>query len=179
MLSAFNNLENKLEKELQSIRQLLVLIQHQHIGSGNDDNTKQMISTNSNVLSAIATSAMATTTPTFLKLQPIPHENKNSANNATTNYYMYPKYKSLQNKKEIRSNISLTALVREREVSMFNNTLLTDKDIKVFTYYWRMENFTTKIKNENSISVDSPIFSIKGISYTESIKVFNKRFLCR
>ncbi|XP_037939988.1 uncharacterized protein LOC119672894 [Teleopsis dalmanni] len=51
--------------------------------------------------------------------------------------------------------------LREEEISKLNNTIVADKDFKVFTYYWRVDNFTNQIESDGS-TLESPIFSIKG-----------------
>lgn len=49
-----------------------------------------------------------------------------------------------------------------QEVRKFNNTMLSDRELKVFTYYWKLENFTERIESGSSSMVESPVFSIKG-----------------
>ncbi|KAH8419533.1 hypothetical protein KR222_004883, partial [Zaprionus bogoriensis] len=51
---------------------------------------------------------------------------------------------------------------REDEVDRFNNTMLADSELKLFTYYWKLENITEHIANTSSTTVKSPVFSIKG-----------------
>ncbi|KAM8708040.1 hypothetical protein ACLKA7_015071 [Drosophila subpalustris] len=51
---------------------------------------------------------------------------------------------------------------REQEVDKFNNTMLADQDFKLFTYYWKLENITEHIANASTMSVKSPIFSVRG-----------------
>ncbi|XP_067613282.1 uncharacterized protein [Eurosta solidaginis] len=50
----------------------------------------------------------------------------------------------------------------QEEIRKFNNTLLSDSELKAFTYYWKLENFTERIENGSSSIVESPTFSIKG-----------------
>ncbi|XP_037033425.1 uncharacterized protein LOC119072343 [Bradysia coprophila] len=52
---------------------------------------------------------------------------------------------------------------RDFEVHKFNNTLLSGGEIRIFTYYWRFENFTSKLKS-NASFIYSPIFSISGLN---------------
>ncbi|KAJ6647137.1 hypothetical protein Bhyg_02357 [Pseudolycoriella hygida] len=52
---------------------------------------------------------------------------------------------------------------RDFEVHKFNNTLLSGGEIRIFTYYWRFENFTSKLKS-NASYIYSPIFSISGLN---------------
>ncbi|KAL7734474.1 hypothetical protein ACLKA6_010799 [Drosophila palustris] len=51
---------------------------------------------------------------------------------------------------------------REEEVDKFNNTMLADQDFKLFTYYWKLENITEHIANASTMSIKSPVFSIRG-----------------
>ncbi|EDW72854.1 uncharacterized protein Dwil_GK16957 [Drosophila willistoni] len=53
---------------------------------------------------------------------------------------------------------------RQQEVDKFNNTMLADQDVKLFTYYWKLENFTQRIANLTTTTINSPIFSIRGKS---------------
>lgn len=51
---------------------------------------------------------------------------------------------------------------RDDDVYKFNNTMLSDQDFKIFTYYWKLENITEHIGNASTTTLKSPIFSIKG-----------------
>lgn len=51
---------------------------------------------------------------------------------------------------------------RELEVARFNNTLLQGDEIRIFSYYWRIEDFQSKLL-ANVSQIDSPIFSISGL----------------
>lgn len=55
---------------------------------------------------------------------------------------------------------------RELEVHKFNNTILAGGEIRIFTYYWRIDNFTTKLE-ANITEISSPIFSISGNIFIE------------
>lgn len=69
------------------------------------------------------------------------------------------KTKSLPSKqKPVRSRIG----PRDFEVYRFNNTILSGKEVQIFTYFWKIENFTTKLKN-NLTEIMSPIFTISGL----------------
>lgn len=59
---------------------------------------------------------------------------------------------------------------RAEEVDKFNNTMLADQDFKLFTYYWKLENITEHIANASTMSIKSPIFSIRGKYIIESAK---------
>ncbi|XP_054736073.1 basic-leucine zipper transcription factor A [Anastrepha obliqua] len=69
-----------------------------------------------------------------------------------------PQLKSFHSKSQMPS--SSNELLQE--VRKFNNTMLSDREMKVFTYYWKLENFTGRIESGSSSMVESPIFSIKG-----------------
>lgn len=52
---------------------------------------------------------------------------------------------------------------REWEVRKLNNTLLTDgEDMKIFSYYWKLENFSSKITTLQEQDEESYIFTILG-----------------
>lgn len=67
-----------------------------------------------------------------------------------------PKTKSLQSKHKSRSG------PRDFEVHRFNNTIMSGGEVQIFTYFWKIDNFTTKIKN-NLTEIISPIFTISGL----------------
>lgn len=52
---------------------------------------------------------------------------------------------------------------RDFEIHKFNNTILSGGDLQIFTYYWKIEQFSTKLKENVSI-LNSPIFSISGLN---------------
>lgn len=52
---------------------------------------------------------------------------------------------------------------REWEVRKLNNTLLTDgEDMRIFSYYWKLENFSSKITTLEEQDEESYIFTILG-----------------
>lgn len=51
---------------------------------------------------------------------------------------------------------------RELEVARFNNTLLRGDEIRIFSYYWRIENFQQQLL-ANVSQIDSPVFAISGL----------------
>lgn len=51
---------------------------------------------------------------------------------------------------------------RDFEIHKFNNTILSGGDLRIFTYYWKIEQFSIKLKSNISI-INSPIFSISGL----------------
>lgn len=52
---------------------------------------------------------------------------------------------------------------RDFEIHKFNNTILSGADLQIFTYYWKIEQLSTKLK-ENVSVISSPIFSISGLN---------------
>ncbi|XP_030379987.1 uncharacterized protein LOC115628153 [Scaptodrosophila lebanonensis] len=53
-------------------------------------------------------------------------------------------------------------LNRDQEINTFNNTVLGDRDLSFFTYFWKLEYITEHILNTTTSIINSPIFSIKG-----------------
>lgn len=51
---------------------------------------------------------------------------------------------------------------RDIEIHRFNNTILSGVDLRIFTYYWRIEHFSQKLKT-NITHINSPIFTISGL----------------
>lgn len=51
---------------------------------------------------------------------------------------------------------------RDIEIHRFNNTILSGIDLRIFTYYWRIEHFSLKLKS-NVSHISSPIFTISGL----------------
>lgn len=50
---------------------------------------------------------------------------------------------------------------RELEVAKFNNTIMSGEDIRIFSYYWRIDDFQNKLRTNVSV-IYSPVFSISG-----------------
>ncbi|XP_049314120.1 uncharacterized protein LOC105227940 [Bactrocera dorsalis] len=73
-------------------------------------------------------------------------------------------HKKLPQLKSFHTKSQATPIASEllQEVRKFNNTMLSDRELKVFTYYWKLENFTERIESGSSSVVESPVFSIKG-----------------
>lgn len=51
---------------------------------------------------------------------------------------------------------------RDIEIHRFNNTILSGADLRIFTYYWRIEHFSAKLKS-NASHINSPVFTISGL----------------
>ncbi|XP_017081126.1 uncharacterized protein LOC108114582 [Drosophila eugracilis] len=66
--------------------------------------------------------------------------------------------------KDLEANGNSDLVTRDNEVDKFNNTVLADQDVKLFTYYWKLENVTELIQAPQLATVSSPIFSYKGKS---------------
>lgn len=62
---------------------------------------------------------------------------------------------------------------RELEVAKFNNTIMAGDDIRIFSYYWRIDHFQHKLQSNVSV-IYSPVFSISGsimhVSYNLNLK---------
>lgn len=52
---------------------------------------------------------------------------------------------------------------RDFEIYKFNNTILAGHEIQVFTYFWKIENYTEKMR-KNSTDLFSPGFVISGFN---------------
>ncbi|XP_064545508.1 uncharacterized protein LOC135433396 [Drosophila montana] len=70
--------------------------------------------------------------------------------------------KPIEEKKQPMLKQLENAPEREEEIGRFNNTMLADQDFQLFTYYWKLENFTDHISNASTATVKSPMFSIRG-----------------
>lgn len=63
---------------------------------------------------------------------------------------------------------------REFEIHKFNNTILSGTDLQIYTYYWKIENFSEKLTS-NVTTLTSPIFSIAGF-YLQVKASFNHMY---
>ncbi|EDW39552.1 GL11880 [Drosophila persimilis] len=63
--------------------------------------------------------------------------------------------------KELATNHNALQGVRDEEVNKFNNTMLADQDFKLFTYYWKLENFTNRIEDLSTSSVNSKSLQLR------------------
>lgn len=52
---------------------------------------------------------------------------------------------------------------RDFEIYKFNNTILAGHEIQVFTYFWKIENYTEKMR-KNATDLFSPAFVISGFN---------------
>ncbi|XP_017137798.1 uncharacterized protein LOC108152751 [Drosophila miranda] len=137
---AFKNLETKLYAELREIKWLL----------------EQVAMANSVEISAAPPPPPVTqrnAPPNNVKLDEILKAMETKAST-----------KKMPILKELATNHNALQGVRDEEVNKFNNTMLADQDFKLFTYYWKLENFTNRIEDLSTSSVNSPIFSIRGKS---------------
>ena len=147
MLTGFNDLELRLSKELQDLKNLL------------NDLHRHFLNHTKVLEEPVKSAGNVNITPVTFKFQPIQIDNKlQKSNEIRKNYYMTPKFKSLESKAQA---------LREQEISKLNNTLITDKDrdVKIYSYYWKMENCTKHLKDGSSITMESSIFSIKGMFF--------------
>lgn len=138
MSTAFSNLELMLARELEAIKNMLNALTHVN-GS-----TK------------VSESGITMLPKPSVRFQPIPDDN----NNEVSKDLRQPAKHTFGTTNVGRTDHA--APVREKEILIYNNTLLSEKNLRVFTYYWKIENFTKKIENGSGITVDSPAFSIKG-----------------
>lgn len=67
---------------------------------------------------------------------------------------------------------------RDFEIHKFNNTILSGADLQIFTYYWKIEHLSAKLK-ENISLLTSPIFSISGLDLRikANLNHLNREFL--
>ncbi|XP_037820336.1 uncharacterized protein LOC119609563 [Lucilia sericata] len=161
MLKSFHDLEQRLQQEMQNIQKLLQDLHRQFVTKGiNEEQTLSERSPEPVTSAGIVSNTINITPAPAFKFQPIPNgENKQQkTNEISKNYYQLPKLKSLPTQEQNKA----ATTIRDQETKKYNNTLITNKDVKVYTYYWRMENFTQNIKTGNSLSMESPIFSIRG-----------------
>lgn len=63
---------------------------------------------------------------------------------------------------------------REFEIHKFNNTILSGADLQIYTYYWKIEQFSEKLTS-NETTLTSPIFSIAGF-YLQVKASFNHMY---
>lgn len=90
-----------------------------------------------------------------------------SATNATTStertiHFRPVQTKSLLSPKKSASKLRSRTRPRELEVAKFNNTQLRGDDIRIFSYYWRLEHFARQL-SAGVQSIDSPVFAIAGL----------------
>lgn len=73
---------------------------------------------------------------------------------------LFPFLKSLPSSRKILSG------PRDFEIYKFNNTILSGKEAQVFTYFWKIENYTERVKSleQNSTDLSSPAFVISGFN---------------
>ncbi|XP_063698190.1 uncharacterized protein LOC134829123 [Culicoides brevitarsis] len=67
---------------------------------------------------------------------------------------------------------------RQSEIHSFNNTMLKAGDAKIFTYFWRLENFTQSLL-EGEHTVTSPVFVISDLNLrvVATLNYMNRDFL--
>lgn len=67
--------------------------------------------------------------------------------------------------KQLKPPRKSDTLVRSRdsEIHTFNNTMLKAGDARIFTYFWRLENITTRLL-DGEHSVTSPVFTISDLN---------------
>lgn len=92
------------------------------------------------------TTAPTTTAPTTEKI--------------TQRQNLFPLLKSMPTSRKILTG------PRDFEIHKFNNSILSGNEVQVFTYFWKIENYTQKLKSldRNSTELYSPAFVISGFN---------------
>ncbi|XP_017059659.1 uncharacterized protein LOC108100345 [Drosophila ficusphila] len=151
---AFRNLENKLYEELRVMKLILI-----HLAKANGLKVNTAFPT---VAPTPFPLTKPTTPPPSPFLKPIdPTTNLKPEENEVDSDFGSKKTPTLKN---LETNGNSDSGAREEEVDKFNNTVLADQDVKLFTYYWKMENVTDLIKAPKLATLSSPIFTFKGKS---------------
>ncbi|XP_016970031.1 uncharacterized protein LOC108037876 [Drosophila rhopaloa] len=160
MNTAFRNLENKLYEELRVMKLILV---HLAKASGLKVNaaTPTPFPTSLPPIKPMNPSAQSP----FMSIDPAKRITNSTKFKAEENE-VTPDFgaKRAPTLKTLETNGGTDLGAREDEVDKFNNTVLADQDLKLFTYYWKLENVTELIKAPKLATVSSPIFSFKGKS---------------
>ncbi|EDW95185.2 uncharacterized protein Dyak_GE19672 [Drosophila yakuba] len=158
MNMAFRSLENKLYEELRVMKLILV-----HLAKANGLKLNTALSTSLPTPPPTMRPITAAVTQIFKPIEP-PKKPSNATNLKAEENEVAPDFglKKTPTLKNLESNANLGA--RETEVDKFNNTVLADQDVKLFTYYWKLENVTELIKAPKLATASSPIFSFKGKS---------------
>jgi len=151
MNMAFRNLENKLYEELRVMKLILV-----HLAKANGLKVNTAVPT-----------PLPTPLPPVKPMNPAPlppFKAIDATNFKTEENEVAPDFgaKRTPTLKNLETNGNSNLGARETEVDRFNNTVLADRDVKLFTYYWKLENVTELIEAPNLVTVSSPIFSFKG-----------------
>ncbi|XP_016955737.1 uncharacterized protein LOC108028420 [Drosophila biarmipes] len=153
---AFRNLENKLYEELRVMKLILV-----HLAKSNGLKVNTAMPTPPPTPPTPLPPVKPTNPAPLPALKPIDPTNSKTEENEVAPDFGAKKTPTLKNL-ETNGNPNLGA--RDKEVDKFNNTVLADRDVKLFTYYWKLENVTELITSPNLTTVSSPIFSFKGKS---------------
>ncbi|XP_016924646.3 uncharacterized protein [Drosophila suzukii] len=153
MNMAFRNLENRLYEELRVMKLILV-----HLAKANGLKVNTAVPT-----------PLPTPLPSVKPMNPAPlppFKAIDPTNFKTEENEVAPDFgaKRTPTLKNLETNGNSNLGARETEVDKFNNTVLADTDVKLFTYYWKLENVTELIEAPNLVTVSSPIFSFKGKS---------------
>ncbi|XP_016997150.2 uncharacterized protein [Drosophila takahashii] len=160
MNMAFRSLENKLYEELRVMKLILV-----HLAKANGLKVNTGITTPLATPQPTAKPINIAPLPLFKPIDPAKTIADSSSFKAEENEvapdFGAKKTPTLKNL-ETKGNSDLGP--RDNEVDKFNNTVLADQDVELFTYYWKLENVTELIKAPQLATVSSPIFSFKGKS---------------
>ncbi|XP_017122197.1 uncharacterized protein LOC108142698 [Drosophila elegans] len=160
MNMAFRNLENKLYEELRVMKLILV-----HLAKANGLKVNTAMPTPVPTPLPPINPSNPSALPHFKSVDPAKRLT-NSTNFKTEENEVAPDFgaKKVPTLKNLETNGNSDLGAREDEVDKFNNTVLANQDVKLFTYYWKLENVTELIKAPKLATVSSPIFSFKGKS---------------
>ncbi|KAH8379456.1 hypothetical protein KR009_005086, partial [Drosophila setifemur] len=164
---AFRNLENKLYEELRVMKLILV-----HLAKANGLKVNTAFPTfKPATLPPNKKPIKQLPLPTFKPIDPAP-KITNSSNSKSEENEINPESgaKKTPMLKDLEANHNSDQESRDEEVDKFNNTMLADRDVTLFTYYWKLENVTERFKAPNLAIVSSPAFSIKG-GYLKSFQI--------
>lgn len=145
---AFRNLESKLFEELRVMKLILV-----HLAKSSGLKVNTALPTPVPVPQP-PTTAYPSPLPFLRPIDPAPAEE----NEVTPD--LGAKKRPMLKDLETKGNSDQGA--RDEEVDKFNNTMLADQAVKLFTYYWKLENVTVRIRAPKLDTVTSPIFNIRG-----------------
>uniref|UniRef100_A0A336LN78 CSON014112 protein n=1 Tax=Culicoides sonorensis TaxID=179676 RepID=A0A336LN78_CULSO len=179
MMNRFYELELRLVQELYSIRHMIAQALHQ------DPNFYVPLpSYLYPVKPTPRPIKLISTTPAPVYITPLPEVGMGATNDVSktdNDAILFPKEESEEDDDETHSGLKKipqviqlkqlkpprksNTLIRSRdsEIHTFNNTMLKAGDAKIFTYFWRLENFTSRLL-DGEHTLNSPIFTISDLN---------------
>lgn len=153
------------------------------IENSNSNASSVEIPPHRNASLTIAQPQFITTTSTPLTIPPPPPSQtissttESTADKMTLRPSLFPFLKSLPT-----ATRKPNAGARDHEINKYNNTILSGKEVQVFTYFWKIENYTEKMKtlaDSNSTDLYSSAFVISGLNLRikASLNHLNRDFL--